>query len=136
MKNIVYIDDEANSEAMISKFEVLEEEGWKIIPVVDIKDAIPKLREYRGNVHLIILDIIMPPKNLYTLADTNGGTKTGLKLLEDIRKEFANVPIMILSVMSKTDAEEQIHKYSVIEFLSKPIDGTELAAAISNILHR
>jgi CheY-like chemotaxis protein len=129
---ILYIDEEVDSEAMSSKFEVMAEYDITVRRVADVADAIPALRSQR-DLALVVLDIIMPPGN-YSLGETNGGTKTGLRLLEDIRQEFPNMLVMIVSVMPREKAEDAIRQYSVIDYVTKPVSGSELAAAIGRVL--
>src|SRR4051812_9185246 len=130
---VIYVDEEASSEAMASKFEVMKSFGVEIRPVVHVVDVLPTLHRER-DVALVILDIIMPPQLVYTLDETNGGTRTGIRLLRDIRREFPVLPVVLVSVMPREGSTEAIQKYQVAEYLTKPVSGEALAAVVKRVL--
>jgi CheY-like chemotaxis protein len=129
----MYVDEEANSEAMASKFDVMKSYDIEVRIVVEVANALPTLREQR-DIALVILDIIMPPKLVYSLEETQGGSLTGLRLLRDIRKEFPLLPVMLVSVMPREAAEEAVRLYNVVDYYTKPVTGSQLAEAVSRIL--
>ena len=133
MIRVLYIDDEADTEKMSSKFELLARHGIQVIPVMRVQDAIPTL-DSAGNIELIVLDIIMPPEDSYTLDETDGGTTTGLKLLQDIRKQHAEVPILIVSIRRMQVAEELMKQLKVKAYLEKPVSSITIANAIKKAL--
>ncbi|MCI0564946.1 MAG: hypothetical protein MN733_41295, partial [Nitrososphaera sp.] len=62
-----------------------------------------------------------------------GGTTTGLRLLNDIRKEYDDIPIIIVSIKRRTLAPgllSMLSTYKVSDYLEKPISAGELASAI------
>jgi DNA-binding NtrC family response regulator len=136
MINVLCIDDECNTEKMRSKFELLEDEGIHIIPIVYIKDALPAIRINIDKIQMILLDVIMPPLGVYSLEYTNGGTSTGIQLLQDIRNEFKTIPIMLVSINNKSHyaSEDIIFKYKNIKYIQKPISASLLAEEIRNAL--
>jgi CheY-like chemotaxis protein len=134
MKKVIYIDDEATTEKMLSRFEILEKQGIEIIQVDNIPEALPKIRAHISDIHLIILDIIMPPEDYYTLEETNGGSTTGLRLLKDIRLEFTNIPVMIVSIKRRKMIDDLLKEYNVVEYLEKPISTAEIAFSINRII--
>jgi CheY-like chemotaxis protein len=136
MINVIYIDDEADTEKMKSIFEMLEDNDIKIIPVVYVNEALSKIRTNSKIIDLIILDLIMPPYNFYKLEETNGGISTGIRLLEDIRKEFVKIPIIIVSKNNKKYySSDIIKKYNVLTYLEKPITAYRLAQEIKTVLN-
>ena len=132
---IIYIDDEADSAAMRSKFEVMQEFGFEVIPVTEIDNALPSIRNHASSLDAIIVDRIMPPRSVYSLDETNGGISTGLRLLKDIRAEFPSVPIVIVSVIPN-DAREKMNIFQVAEYVTKPVDGEKLAMIMQRILEK
>jgi CheY-like chemotaxis protein len=134
MKRVLYIDDEANTEKMASKFEIMKDEGIEVIPVTRIQEVLPKLEELRGSIDLLIMDIIMPPEDYYSLDETDGGTTTGLRLIEDIRREYEKLPIIIVSVRRLRRSEELEVKYNIADFLEKPVSAFSLIKSIRRVI--
>jgi len=88
MITVFCIDDEVNTEKMISKFELMKKRGINVIGENSISNVFNRLNEIADQIDLILLDIIMPPDNHYSVEETNGGTNTGFRLLIDIRKNI------------------------------------------------
>ncbi len=130
---IFYIDDEADTEKFKSKFEIMQDNFIDVIYVTTVEEVFLRLKEVKKEIDLIILDIIIPPEDYYLLEDTNGGTTTGLKILEDIRKEENAIPIMIVSIKRKQMKDEMLRKYNVVKYLEKPLAAIELIKAIREI---
>ncbi|MBI5345317.1 MAG: response regulator, partial [Deltaproteobacteria bacterium] len=100
---------------------LLEEFGYRVIEAVDGEDAIRRFIENRGEVSLIILDVIMPRKN-------------GREAYEEILKTAPLVKALFLSGYT----EDTILKKGILEkgfnFLSKPVSPTSLLKKIREII--
>jgi CheY-like chemotaxis protein len=134
MIKVIYIDDESDTEKMFSKFDIMLDSEIEVVKVAKVEKALPMLDEHRGTVDLVVLDIIMPPEGFYSLEDTNGGTTTGLRLLKDIRKAYPELPIIIVSVKRTQTAEDTAAEYGVADYLDKPVEAFEIAAAIVKVV--
>jgi DNA-binding NtrC family response regulator len=130
----IYIDDEANTEKFSSKLDIMKDEGIEVIAVTTVEQALPTIRRFINTLDIIILDIIMPPDDFYTIQETNGGTTTGLRLLADIRKEFPNIPIMIVSIRRQPMNPEILVKFNIFKYLEKPISASHIVEAIKDYL--
>ena len=130
---VLYIDDEADTEKFKSKCEIMREEGIDVIGVTSVRDAIPKVTELAKEIDLILLDIIMPPEDYYTLEETNGGIGTGFRLLQDIREVVKDIPIIIVSIRRKNVVEELLKKYNIRKFLEKPLSTPQMITEIKNL---
>jgi len=73
--------------------------------------------------NLIILDINLPWKN-------------GFEFLQDIRKKWNNIPILILTSKNTTDDIVKGLEYGADDYMSKPFDMSEFIARINSILRR
>jgi CheY-like chemotaxis protein len=133
MIHIIYIDDEADSDAMRSKFEVMQDFGLEVSAVTTVEHALQEIRR-GGPASAVVLDRIMPPGETYTLDETNGGTSTGIRLLEDIRREFPLLAIFVVSVMPSSDEKELVSRFGIKGYITKPADGEKLAAVILRAL--
>ena len=134
MKKVLFIDDEANSEKMKSRFEIIEENGIEIIPVWNIEEIIPTFKKHIDDIGLIIVDLIIPNEDIYSDSDTNGGTTTGFKIIEDIQRINPNIPIIVLSIRRKDSANKLLLKYKIQKYVEKPIDTASIIEIIKGIL--
>jgi len=98
----------------------LRNEGYNVLKAADGKEALMLLKTQE--VHLIILDIMMP--NL-----------DGISTTFEIRKE-KNIPILMLS--AKAEDTDKIHGLSVgaDDYLTKPFHPLELMARVKSQLRR
>lgn len=98
----------------------LKNEGYNVLKAADGKKALTMLKTQE--VHLIILDIMMP--NL-----------DGISTTFEIRKE-KNIPILMLS--AKAEDTDKIHGLSIgaDDYLTKPFHPLELMARVKSLLRR
>lgn len=103
--------------------EVLENAGYHIIEAVDGEDAVQKYKDHRNNIHLLLLDVIMPKKNgrdaFREISNSNG----------------TDIKVIFISGYSA----DFIHSYGggaerEINFLYKPIEIDVLLSTIRNVL--
>ena len=118
MYNILVVDDDKE---IVNAIEIyLRREDYNIIKAYDGIQALEKLKN--SDVHLIILDIMMPNKD-------------GLETLSEVRKTKA-IPIILLSAKS-----EDYDKISGLElgadnYITKPFNPLELVARVNSNIRR
>jgi two-component system response regulator VanR len=115
---ILVIDDDAQIRNLIAIY--LENEGFHVLKAGDGLEALDLLS--RNEVHLIILDIMMPKMD---------GIDACLKIREE-----SEVPIIMLS--AKTEDLHKIHGLSVgaDDYITKPFNPLELVARVKSQLRR
>ena len=115
MKKILIVDDEEVIRMLYS--EELEEDGYKVVTTGTGRGLIKLIDEEKPD--LVILDIKMAEHD-------------GLDLLQDIRKDFYNVPVILCSAYSsfKGDLKSIAADYYVV----KSADLTELKQKIKMAL--
>ena len=100
---------------------LLEEAGYKVMEAVDGYDTINKFMENKDNIHLLLLDVIMPTKN-------------GRETYEVIRQIRPDIKALFMSGYS----ESVIHQKTILEedlnFISKPFSQTALLKKVREIL--
>ncbi|MED3661128.1 response regulator transcription factor [Ureibacillus sp. FSL K6-8385] len=98
----------------------LKNEGYKVLKAKDGKEALDLLS--RHEVHLIILDIMMPNMD-------------GIQATFKIREE-RNIPIIMLS--AKAEDTDKIHGLSIgaDDYITKPFHPLELMARVKSQLRR
>jgi CheY-like chemotaxis protein len=101
--------------------EVLSNAGYHIIEAVDGEDTVKVFHKNKYNIHLLILDVIMPKKN-------------GKEAYVEIKKVKSDMQVIFVSGYSA----DIINKKSILEvgmnFISKPILPDELLRKVRDVL--
>jgi diguanylate cyclase (GGDEF)-like protein len=117
---IMMVDDEPTTMEVLEAF--LEGEGYEnFVTTTDSREALPLLESERPDV--LLLDLIMP----------NLG---GLEILSMVRNDQAlkHIPVIILTSSSEEETKLEALELGATEFLSKPVDPSELALRLRNTL--
>ncbi len=117
---IMLVDDEPVMLEIVQA--LLEEEGYRhFISVEDSTQAVAKLVD--ANPDLLLLDLDMPQVD-------------GFQVLQRVREldDFAHLPIIILTASENPDNKLKALELGATDFLSKPVDPSELALRVRNTL--
>ncbi len=117
---ILIVDDEPINVKVCQKF--LNELGYKrCIPLTDSTRAIAVILDERPDV--VILDVMMP-------------VLSGVDVLKLIRRhdELAHLPVLIMTASSDRTTKLTVLNLGATDFLTKPVDPSELALRIRNVL--
>ena len=113
---ILLVEDEAISRYAFA--QVLRLNGHEVMEAADGVKALTLLDEYAFD--LVITDLAMPRLD-------------GFALVSRIREKWLNLPIVLLSGYTAQYAAEALDG-STMEFLSKPIDPSQLVATVQRLL--
>ena len=116
---ILLIEDEKRITQFITKG--LREEGYSIDSAHDGKEAFTMVQMYEYD--LIITDIMMPNMD-------------GIELINQVRKQDKNMPILILSAKNSTEDKVTGLDTGADDYLPKPFAFSELLARIRALLRR
>lgn len=118
METILVCDDD---ERIVEAIQIyLEQEGYEVKKAYDGMEALEILK--REQIHLLILDIMMPKLN---------GVRTALKL-----REKSEIPIIMLSAKSE-DADKILGlNIGADDYMTKPFNPLELMARVKSQLRR
>lgn len=118
MYNILVVDDDKE---IVKAIEIyLGRENYKIFKAHNGIEAISIIKQ--EEIHLIILDIMMPQKN-------------GMEVLEEIRKD-KKVPVIMLSAKSEDiDKIDGLNK-GADDYVTKPFNPIELIARVNALIRR
>lgn len=116
--NVLVVDDDRE---IVDAIEIyLMQEGLSVVKAYDGSEAIECLR--KNDIHLIILDIMMPVLD---------GIHTAMKI-----REFSSVPILFLSAKSE-DADKILGlNIGADDYITKPFNPLELVARVKSNLRR
>jgi DNA-binding response OmpR family regulator len=117
--SILLADDDLHLATFLSKS--LESEGYSVHTALNEDSVISELQ--RQNYKLIILDL-------------NFGQTDGLKLLEKLRGEGLETPVMVLSARNRVSDRIQSLNLGADDYITKPFSFQELAARTNALLRR
>ena len=118
MYNILVVDDDKEIVGAIEIY--LKKEGYNIIKAYNGNEALEKIKE--NDIHLIILDIMMPEKD-------------GLETLEEIRKD-KSIPVILLSAKSEDYDKIGGLNQGADDYITKPFNPLELIARVNSQIRR
>ncbi|MGZ4855610.1 MAG: response regulator [Candidatus Angelobacter sp.] len=117
--SILLADDDLHLATFLSKS--LESEGYSVHTALNEDSVLSELQ--RQNYQLIILDL-------------NFGQTDGLKLLEKLRAEGLETPVMVLSARNRVSDRIQSLNLGADDYITKPFSFQELAARTNALLRR
>ena len=118
MYNILVVDDDREIVGAIEIY--LKKEGYNIIKAYNGNEALDKVKE--NEIHLIILDIMMPEKD-------------GLETLEELRKD-KSIPVILLSAKSEDYDKIGGLNQGADDYITKPFNPLELIARVNSQIRR
>lgn len=117
---IMMVDDEPLNMEVLQVH--LESEGYnRFVTLSDSKLAIESIRAESPDV--LLLDLVMPEV-------------TGFDILKEMRlaDDLKNIPVIVLTSSEDADTKLQALQLGATDFLSKPVDASELALRMRNTL--
>jgi putative two-component system response regulator len=117
--NILVADDQVANRELLD--ELLTTQGFKVISVADGAEALDQLSKVP--IDLVLLDVMMPHLN-------------GFEVCEKIKANPETYLIPVILVTSLSDKQDRIEgiRVGADDFLSRPIDRTELLARVRSLL--
>ena len=118
MQTILVCDDDKE---IVSAIEIyLSKEGYNIVKAYDGKEALEKLE--MNEIHLIILDIMMPKMD-------------GITVANEVRKN-KSIPIIMLSAKSEDYDKVSGLNNGADDYITKPFNPMELIARVNSQIRR
>src|SRR3984957_4185224 len=116
---ILVADDQAANRELVE--ELLTTQGFKVLTVSDGADVIEELIRSQGD--LVLMDVMMP-------------RLTGFQACEKIKNNPDTYLIPVILVTALSDKQDRIEgiRVGADDFLSRPVDRTELLARVRSLL--
>ncbi len=114
---VLIVDDHPN--VLVILQGILEKEGFKVLTSANYDEALPFVEGEDLNV--IITDLKMPGKS-------------GMDLLNYSRKRRPDIPVIMISGQGDIEAAVTAMKNGALDFISKPVDETELIPVVRRAL--
>jgi DNA-binding response OmpR family regulator len=114
---ILIIDDEPLLRQTLAL--ILQRAGYQVTLAADGKEAIHSLKA--GAFDLVFLDLKLP--------DTNG-----LTLLPEIRRQYADMPVLILTAHATLESAMEAVRQGARDYLLKPIDPKHILTRVREVL--
>lgn len=117
-KKILVIED--NPMVLKSLQFKLTNDGYHVIVAEDGKKALQVLEE-DGSIQLVITDLMLP-------------FVTGTELIEHIKNNTPNLPIIVLSTSNQEEIITDAFKMGVNDFITKPFSPNELSLRVKRTI--
>jgi DNA-binding NtrC family response regulator len=117
MSTILIVDDEKNLRRLLR--DTLEGEGHSVLQAATGEEALDRFAQ--ASCDLVLLDLILPDLN-------------GLQVLRRIKRQAAEVPVIIMTAYSEVRGAVEAMKAQATDYLCKPFDLDELKLVVQRIL--
>jgi len=115
LANILIVDDDSNTLASLSRAFRLA--GHEATVCDNAARALDLIKTERFDV--VLSDVVMPGKD-------------GLSLLEDLKAQGANVPVVMISGQANIEMAVRATRLGATDFLEKPLSTEKLLLTIDN----
>lgn len=120
-ETILVVEDEKEIIEYIE--EVLSPLGYKIISATSEKEVLEKLKEFKGEIHLLLTDIVLPDKS-------------GPEIAKTLVSKIPSIKVLFMSGYP----EEKLHVSEIIEekvnFIPKPFSHSALSRKVREVLDK
>lgn len=119
VENVLFIDDES-AITFVGK-NALEHLGYSVTALNNASEALEMFRTKPEHFNIIISDYTMP-------------NMTGLQLAVKLKKIDRDIPVIIASGYNDTINEENMDRFNIDEYITKPFTGPQLGRVIRKVM--
>ncbi|HDH04656.1 MAG TPA: sigma-54-dependent Fis family transcriptional regulator [Nitrospirae bacterium] len=118
MNTLLIVDDE---KSVRYSFKRIFENYYNVITAEDGKVALRVLDDNINNIDVIFLDVRMPGLN-------------GIELLKKIKEKIKNIPVIIMTAFTDTNAAIEAMKEGAFDYLLKPLRNEQLREVVEKAI--
>ena len=100
---------------------ILEAEGFEVTTVPSADDALEKMKMY--DFDLLVMDVKMPKHD-------------GIFLMREIKKNWPDIPIIVMSGYPTPETIADVLKLGAIQFIPKPFKPDEFMKSIQQVIQK
>jgi CheY-like chemotaxis protein len=100
---ILFLDDDHNNNLFC---EELKEKGLPLKVFSKVDEAWEFLETTDEPLHIAIIDVMMPPGDLFTLEYTNDGLITGVRFYERLREKSKGCRVFLLTNLTSSEVAQ------------------------------
>jgi PAS domain S-box-containing protein len=116
---LLVVEDEPSLRRALTRF--LERSGYSVLQAEDGTQALDRLREVDWDVDLVLTDMVMPKMG-------------GEELVQRMRKEKPDLPVLCMSGHHELDASRRQALWTTAQFIAKPAAPEDIAARIDSMI--
>jgi DNA-binding NtrC family response regulator len=116
---ILVVDDDAI--VIKSCRRILEAEGFEVTSVPSADEALEKIKYYEFD--LLLMDVKMPKHD-------------GLFLMREIKKNWPDIPIIVMSGYPTPETIADVLKLGATQFIPKPFRPDELVKSVRQVIQK
>ncbi|MCM8765032.1 MAG: sigma-54 dependent transcriptional regulator [Candidatus Omnitrophica bacterium] len=115
MKKILVIDDEKSVQESL---KLVLSGSYNVVVASSGKDGLEVLSS--GDIDIVFLDILLPDRD-------------GISVLQDIKKNNPDIPVIMLTAVSKVSTAVESMKMGAYDYLTKPFDVEEIRIIVNKV---
>ncbi len=124
MISLLVVDDELGT--LRSVYRVLKMKNYDVSAAYSVQEALETvnmLQDSEDALDIIVTDIQMPEG-------------TGMDLLKNIKENYPDLPVVIITGFGSPEIEEEFRKAGCSDFINKPFRAEELIDSINSIVQQ
>jgi CheY-like chemotaxis protein len=133
LQTILVVDDDPSILTLCSRR--LQTEGFHVLQANGSSEALQLCSQHKGDIHLLVTDLLLPPPGLQMAAAKNSFPRThGQELVHRVLKLKPQTRVLLISAYTNEELREQGIEKGGLPFLPKPFSTDALLQGVRGAL--
>ena len=133
LQTILVVDDDPSTLLLCSR--KLQAEGFQVLQAGGSSEALQLCSQHKGDIHLLLTDLLLPPPALQMAAGKNSFPRThGQELVHRVLKLKPQTRVLLISAYTNDELREQGIEREGLPFLPKPFSPDALLQGVRGAL--